>query len=563
MELTKKEEQLEEKITLSVLKQEADCTPEDRRYRALEWARCKQSFVQFLKYVKIVDPPTPKNPGGIIKLKTAEEGWKHVNYIVAALLTHRLIVLLKSRQIGASWICAAYDLWFAMSHLGALVILFSKGLPEAKEKLNKCKRIYDQLPDFMRLKIDPTSTEELGFPIMKSSIKAFAATENAGISFTASVIDCDEWEEHPYARENYTAAKPCIDAGGQFIGTFTVNKRKASTLAKDIFRGALGDGASEDTYPEDMYYVGPPGSNGFVPLFFGWRVRPDRTEDWYDKTKKSIPSDDLQGLSPELYMEQNYPASISEALRPTQTVSAFDLSVLSEMMGNVRPVVKVNRDGVDTNVVKIYKDFMIGEYYIAATDTSHGTGRDFSASGIMNVRTGEIVADILRNDMSPEELAWHTVKMLELYKSPLWFIESNDWGGTTIATAVNLNYKNLGYEDSTRKKIGFSTQGTRSTSGITGTRISMWGHLIPAINNRQITSYNPSGIRQFYDIIRNSEKNGRIEAMPGRNDDYPTMVAICWFKRKEVQTGDFETEPIETLTFKRKGWRTRWPNAKS
>ena len=312
-----------------------------------------------------------------------------------------------------------------------------------------------------------------------------------------------------------------------------------------------------------MYYVGPPGLNGFIPLFFGWKVRPDRTEDWYEKTKKSIPPEELQGLSPELYMEQNYPASIGEALRPTQTVSAFDLSVLDEMMGNVKSVLKVNREGVDTQIVKIYKDFMLGQYYIAATDTSHGVGRDFSVSGIMNVRTGEIVADIMRNDMSPEEFAYHTIKMLELYKNPLWFIESNEWGGVTISTAINLNYKNLGYEDSTRNKIGFSTQGTRSTSGITGTRISMWGSLIPAINNRQITIYNSSGIRQFYDIIRNSEKNGRIEAMPGRNDDYPTMVAICWFKKGEVQTGDFEAIPVETLTFKKGGWRNRWPNAKS
>jgi len=561
VELSVEEKKLEDSIALSVLKQENDCTPEDRRLRALEWIRVKKSFVHFVKYCKLVDPPTAMNPGGIVPFKTGKDGWKHIDYIMATFLTRRLIVILKSRQIGASWICAAYDLWFALTHVGALVILFSKGLPEAKEKLAKCKRIYDQLPDFMRLKIDPDSTEELGFPVMKSSIKAFAATENAGISFTASIIDCDEWEEHPYASQNFTAAKPCIDAGGQFIGTFTVNKRKPSTLAKSIFKDSVGGRQSED-----MYYVGQEAKNGFTPLFFGWKVRQERDSEWYQKTKDSIPPEELDGLRPELYMEQNYPASISEALRPTQTVSAFDLSVLDDMMSNIRhhPVIKVVRDGIDTKIVNIFKDFHIGEYFIAATDTSHGMGQDYSVTGIMNVRTGEIVADILRNDLSPEELAWHSIRMLEVFKSPLWYIENNDWGGTTISTAVNLNYKSLGYDDEKRTRLGFNTQGSRSANGLTGSRIQMWGQLIPAINNRQITIYNPSGIRQFYDIIRNSEKNGRIEAMSRRNDDYPTMVAICWFKRKSVSVEEFESDPIETLTFnKQGGWRDRWPNAKS
>ncbi|GAG66168.1 unnamed protein product [marine sediment metagenome] len=167
----------------------------------------------------------------------------------------------------------------------------------------------------MRLKIQPDSLTELGFPVMMSSIKALAATETAGISFTASIVVCDEWEEHPYADQNYLASKPTRDAGGQFIGVFTVNKQRPETLAKAIYKDSVEK------------------KNDFFPLFTPWHARPGRDGNWYDITKRNIPTRELATLTPDLYMEQNYPASIEEAMRASQSVSAFDQKVLDEMMG--------------------------------------------------------------------------------------------------------------------------------------------------------------------------------------------------------------------------------------
>lgn len=506
--------------TLVTWKAEEDCDVEDRKVRLIQWMKCKVSFLFFLLFCRIVEPPTLDNPGGVIPFQQ----WPHIITAIKALLTKKLIVWLKSRQIGASWLIAAYCLWFAMTHQGAVILLFSKGEIEAAELLAKCDRIYKNLPDFMRLKAQPNSTTEMGFPTMMSSIRALAATQTAGISFTASIIVDDEWEEHPFAEENYMSSKPTRDAGGQFIGIFTVNKLKPNTLAKGIFKDAHD------------------GKNDFTWLFDPYGVRPGRDEKWYEETKRNIPSRELGSLTPELYMEQNYPASIEEALRSTQTVSAFNLKTLDEMMGDVKPALSVLRDGIDLNVVHIYKDFHIGQYFIAATDTGHGVGKDFNVTVLMNVRTGDIVADIFNNTMPPEELALHSVRLLAIFSNPLWFIEANDWGGVTILAAQNLNYKNLGYQDESEKTVGFLT--TEKNRPI------LWGDLIPGINNRQITIYNAEGLKQFYDVIRNAEKQGRIEAMVGRHDDYPMAVGIAWLKKGEVQTTDFGSlRPLETLTF--------------
>lgn len=500
-------------------KQLDECSEEELKVLIIERERC-QSFVTFAKYLRVLEPPTQDNAGGSIPF----EMWSHVKAFVKALLTRKLIVLLKSRQIGASWTIAAYCLWCALTKEGDISMLFSKGKYEAQELLDKCRRIYTALPPFLKYRVDPDSAMEMGFPAMKSSIKVFAATESAGISFTASRIVADEWIEHPFAEANYLASKPCIDAGGQFIGIFTTNKAKLASL------------------PVQVYLGGKECTNGFTSLFFGWRVRPERTDEWYEKTKKSIPVVELGTLTPDMYMAANYPATDTEALSPSDIISAFDNSSLSWMMEQCRnPIIYPD---IDNKIIHIYKPFMIGNYYIVATDTGHGVGKDFSVSVVLNVVTGEYVADIMSNIISPEELAYHTVKVMELYRSPLWYPEDNDWGRATILAAQKLGYKHIGWQDKKHTKVGFKTVG-----GETG-RDAMWGSFIPAVNNRQVMVFNTKGLGQFSDLIRNFEKNGRIEAQEGKHDDYPFACAIAWFKRGDVHTNITHLPPIETLHFR-------------
>ncbi len=496
----------------------------------IEHRNCSVSFLRFLGYCKLEEPPDPLKPGsgGVIRL----EQWPHILKIVKALLSEKLIIILKSRQIGASWLMSAYDLWFAKFHESAEVHIISSGENAAIEKLAKCKRIEKHLPPFLKHTISSNELK-MHFPLSGSTIRAFPATATATIGYTASVLDMDELEEHPYAGPNYAFAKPTIE-NGQYIGVFTVNKLYPTTLAKTLFRAA--------------WYT--PEGGRFKALFFPYTVRPGRDEEWYAREMTEIPEAELKGLSRELYMEQAYPRSVEEALSLPRTLLAFDKPSLEAMLENVQSPIKVEAE-LDLNVINIYKDFNIGDYYIAATDTSHGVGQDFAVTCIMNVKTGAVVADILRNDLPPEELAWHSVKLLDRFKKPKWFPEDNEWGKVTIVKAQELGYTNFGYskdivtisgkiQPPKNRTIGFHTDPK--------TRIELFGQLIPAINNRQIVIYNADGLRQFFDVIRNAEKEGRIEAKSGGHDDYPIAVGICWLKRNEVSVG-IGGEPIKTLDF--------------
>jgi len=182
-------------------------------------------------------------------------------------------------------------------------------------------------------------------------------------------------------------------------------------------------------------------------------------------------------------MQKNYPATIQEALSPISSLSAFDGKVLDEMMGDTRnPIREGLSPSLDPLIVHIYQPYHIGEFYIAGSDIGHGIGKDNSVTTIMNVRTGAVVADIMTNSLDPREFALHSVQMLREYKEPLWFIENNDWGRIVINVAQELGYKNLGYQDDKKTKVGWNTNEK--------TRIDLFGGLIPAVNNHQVPIYN-------------------------------------------------------------------------
>lgn len=516
--------EFEEKISECAYKPYGECNQEERAVQNIELDNCS-SFLRFLKWVKIIDPPKPGlTGGGVIPLML----WPHILEIVKTLLTQSLISVLKARQIGLSTIIAAYVLWYVLYHVGANVVLFSKGQPEAKELLAKSKRIYEQLPPFMKLKLDPDSTEELGFPTVNSWIKAFPSTPTASISYTASVVVADEHAAHPYAEENYIASKPIRDAGGQFISIFTEDPWTNDNLATAIFTDALEE------------------KNDFIPLFFPWDVVPGRDNEWYEATRRNIPETEIGKVSPELYMAKNYPASIEEALSLASSIVVFDKKSLDAMREDTRSPINVSPDDypdIDNSICNIYKDFHIGNFYIAASDVSVGVGKDYSVTVIMDVKRGEIVADIMASDLSPEDLALHSVSLLGRYHNPLWWIEENMWGRTVIAKALELNYRRLGYRDPARKHPGFMTTDK--------SRTDLFGTLIPAINDRQIIIHSTSGLGQFRDIIRNANRGGFIEAMSGRHDDYVIATGIAWLKKDDVKTA-FDTKPIKTLHFNKK-----------
>lgn len=444
------------------------------------------SFEHFLDHVKILEPPPG---GGIIPFQK----WAHLVELVNLLGLHRLIIIIKARQVGVSWLLAAYGLWTVLYHNAAVVFMFSQGEREAAVFLDKARFIHTHLPPHLQGTIGTDNATEMTFPLMSSKILAFPSTEKAGRSETATLILPDEAEQHEHLAENFASVKPTIDAGGQLVYVSTILKSTPNSLFKEIHRTV---------------------SNGFHKVFFGWRSRPDRDQDWWDRTYANVPT--TEEMSPELYMEQEYPGTVEEALAPSRVMAAFDPDAIVGMRLETKPPIETH------GTINIYLKMVVGHRYVAFSDPSHGVGKDDAVTVVLDLETGAGVADIRGNTISPESLAFDSVRLLRMYDDPLWGIEDNDWGKMVIGKAQELEYGNL-YERS-KGNVGWHT-GEHN-------RYMLWGELIEAVHTRTATVLSKVGLEQFTSVIRNPDKDGRIEAMKGTKDDYPFAFGGAWQMRK-------------------------------
>ncbi len=439
----------------------------------------RREFREFLKYVWVFEPP----PGrGKIKF----EFWPHLEEMIEALPREPLIVWLKARRNGASWLVAAYVV-FLCQQKGAYCPISSLGEKEAMEFLFKVKHVWANLPEELRWGLLTTdSRTELKWGDEGSHVEAHPSTPNAGRGGAITLAVIDEADFHEYLDLYYYAVKPSVDdSHGQLFMISTVNYATRESLFKTTY----------DQAP----------SNRFKKYFHGWRVRAIRDQRWYDETRATYPD--------KAKFEKENPETDSEALAAPRTLAAFSHDVLKQMQEMTRDPLEV----IDGHL-NIYQRPFIGRKYLAITDTSHGTGGDDAVTGVLDLGSGAIVADIQDNSLSPERLADLSMKLLGLYGQPLWAIEDNDWGGVTLLKAQQLKYPRLYYRKA--GKAGWHTS--------EGNRFKIWGELIEAVNAGLITIFSKKGLAQFYQVIRNPEKEGRIEAQKGGHDDYPIMVGIGW-----------------------------------
>ena len=522
----------------------------------LEFDKVCRSFIYFLsKYGRVVAPATKDSKGGAAlfefwpHLMEASRYFDGVKYNLDgkrvfeddSLYEFKHLIALKSRQVGWSWLVANYIIWLMTTKPYTTVLLYSKGEDEAWELLGKVKRVWRTLPDFMKLTLESDSKANMAFKENGSVCKAYPSTESAGVGEAGSLVVTDEWDFHQYADANFLNAKPTIDSsGGQWIGMFTVDAWNPTTFAKGLFKQSYYDKKSQ-----------------FKALFHGYTCRPGRDEEWYEHTKITTPERELKGLSPEVYMRINYPRSAEEALAPIQAQAVFDLNMVDNLMDGARPKLNLREKYPEINhlVCNIYKDYQPGKTYAAVSDVGHGIGKDYSVTLIGDVVSHEIVADIVINNIGVELFTNYSIGLLGIYHNPKWFPEDNDQGKWLIATATSLGYKNIGETTSEDKSIKNANK-KKFLGYHTGkaNRDRVWTKAQSAVNNGSVICHNPIGISQFRDIQYWTGKDGnntpRIQAAPGRHDDYPIAIGIFEDIVELVPVGkQAKWEPIRTLEY--------------
>lgn len=394
----------------------------DKQEQILELGRIGTDIRCFLPYVRIQEPG---------ELALDYELWPHLIDFYEQLRTQRFIDLIKSKQIGISWALAIQALWEIYTIPGWPILEFSRGQTESQALLAKSKIVYDNFPEWMkRFTLEPNSTERFGFKEMGSEITAFPSTEAAGIGKTAGRVIHDESDFHEYYEVNlsHTRATVADSPERKLVSVSTVDKTKPDSYFKRHWKAAKAR------------------ENGFKALFYGYDVRPNRDQAFYDAMVR-------ENESTPWVVEANYPRSAEEALSPQSAQSCFKKEALDKLWENVTD--PETRQGF----IYILCPPRVGTQYVGGVDVGEGVGLDYSCLTIVGKQglSSEVVAVIYTNKVATDLFAYECDKLCREYLDCLLAVENNAIGVAVLNKLQELNYPNLYYSDDKRQKVGWTT----------------------------------------------------------------------------------------------------------
>lgn len=267
----------------------------------IENRKCKNSCARFIRkwgYIEDKDEALgPGAPGVVIKFIL----WPKQLLALAAILANRLLIILKARQLGLTWLVLSYAVWRMIFFPGYTVAGVSKSEKEAKELVRRIEVIMRALPPWMIMERTTENKKKLlcfSGPVWTSTTKtitihhpsgatsafqAFTSAPSSGRSFTENLVILDEWAHQQWAEEIWNGIFPTVNrpTGGQVIG---LSSNKRGSFFEAICRK-----------PQDY---------GFIRIFLPWWTDPRRTVEWREKTKKAMPN----------AWRQEYPATPEEAM---------------------------------------------------------------------------------------------------------------------------------------------------------------------------------------------------------------------------------------------------------
>lgn len=370
----------------------------------IEWLKCTLSVIYFTVTYVWIENATLRSWVNFVL-------WPAQAEVLEKLVTEKKLLILKARQLGISWLVLTYLLWLIVFQPPTTVLIFSKGEKEAKELLDRLKKMYERLPDWMHAKrIDVDNGERFE---LSTGSKALAFTTGGGRSFTGSVLLFDEFDFVEDQQGILDAAEPTIDAGGQMIVITTSDKDRPQTAFKNMFLAAFS------------------GLIDYCAIFLPWSARPERTQSWYEALKSKYWHRD--GNYDSLYAE--YPESPEQALAANTANVRFPVTWLGYLAEHKIEPISTNEITIPELV--IWQLPKPGRNYVIGADPAEGNpNSDDSAFTIFDDLTWEEVASYAAK-REPGAFADDIITAGLYYNKASVMVERNNHGHTVINNLVD------------------------------------------------------------------------------------------------------------------------------
>lgn len=425
--------------------------------------------------------------------------FKYQSITLSLFLKYPFNIILKSRQLGISWLVAGYALWLCLFFSYRNVLMISIKDETAKELLRKVRYLYDNLPDFLKAELVTSNKSKMEF-WNGSVIKSVPTSEEAGRSEALSLLIIDEAAYVRWIDKIWAAAYPTLSTGGAAILLSTPN--------------GLGN------FYADQWAKALEGKSLFNPIRLHYWYRPDYTPAWFERQRANMyPFQLAQEILGDFIGSGNLVCDVT-ALR-----------ALQDLCSSLTPVEILYQEasGEDNCGLYIFDRPEANKGYIMGIDFAEGGRGDFQALQVIEAQSGLQVAEY-RSALPLRQFNDKIFEIGEMYNYALAAPEVVGAGSPIIMYLQDRNYPTI-YEHrdlANREKIirlGFPTNSqtrpilideieTEVREGVSGIR----------------------GIRTVNELMTFAwSKKGKAEAQPGKKDDLIMAKGITSYVRKMGQ----------------------------
>lgn len=324
-----------------------------------EWVRCSKDIIYFAnKYCKLMTPEGIQH----VRLRDYQERYlKHLQ-------EHRLSIYLSCRQSGKTTSSAIFMLWYILFNIDKNSLVLGNKRKTSIEVLDKVKKIFLELPYFLKPGIYKWNEAEICFD-NGCRCMAEATTINSGISFTFHCVLADEFAHiPPNIKESfYNNIFPTITAAkARFMITSTQN-------GMDLFAR--------------LYIAAQEGENEYAAFETNWQEVPEwnpekrcweqRTEDWHRQQ--------VGNLGGEEAFQKQFGCSFI-----TSSSTLISSKTLATIKQRIVPFVHKDVYCAGNEYMLWHPDYNIeklrNDYFVVTVDISEGIDKDYTVFTMNRIR---------------------------------------------------------------------------------------------------------------------------------------------------------------------------------
>ncbi len=492
-----------------------------------QYKKCIISPAYFLKNYAYIQDATPQK-----SRKIKFQLYPFQEETLNAFLQHKWNIILKSRQLGISTLCAGYCLWRLLFKEYQSICIVANKASVAKNLIKKIKIMYDYLPSWLKLQLTQDNKQSLQFT-NHSFIKAESANADAAVSQALSLLIIDQAAvlRQNLIRQIWAAASP------------TLSQTNGDLIALSSPRG-LGNWFHETWRKAEQ------GLNKFNPIRLHWTVHPHRDQKWRDNETIELGS---QKKAKREY-DCEFESTGNTVLQPEVLHGSLTVNLKE-------PFQKLYRE-----MLWIFQYPIGRKKYILSADVARGDGEDFSAFHVLDVDKNQQVAEF-KGQISTTQYSQLIIKIGKMYNDAYVVVENSNIGWNVVTNIVNEDYPNIHFHKRNFKYVDIQlyqkyqckkNNKQKDVPGFTTstkTRPAIIQKTTSQLENQELIIHSKRTFNEFQVFIW---LNGKPQAMYGFNDDLVLSLCIgIWVKNSTYFMKDYlrKLDEIRLSSFRKGGDR--------